>query len=264
VPRSRRRRRCLTKLVAVLICAATACAARASTAVAESSAAEGRPAHPRRLIVAYRDSVSQCAHCLLARKQAFADETGSDALDRLHDRFGVERARALFFEHHGSAAQRRAAFDGRMSGIRATYGARSTRAPFASGGPDLTNVFVLELAEDADVYGAATAFAADPDVAYAEPDYVMRATFAPDDPYFSSLGSVIAGAPDLWGLHTVGAPAAWDLSDGQGVTVAVIDTGIKERHEDIRDRIWTNPGEGTTRNRIDDDANGFVDEVWLW
>src|SRR3954471_6445072 len=70
-----------------------------------------------------------------------------------------------------------------------------------------------------------------PDVAFAEPNYVLRATAEPNDPYF----------PFLWGLRNVGqtiavpgvsgadihATSAWDLSTGSRANVvAVIDTGI--------------------------------------
>ena len=46
---------------------------------------------------------------------------------------------------------------------------------------------------------------------------------------------------------------------GGDVTVAVIDTGIDYRHPDLDDNIWTNPGDPA--NGVDDDGNGFVDDV---
>jgi glycine betaine/choline ABC-type transport system substrate-binding protein len=55
-------------------------------------------------------------------------------------------------------------------------------------------------------------------------------------------------------------PAAWALSRGRGVTVAIIDTGAKIDHPDLAPNVWTNfdeiPGNG-----IDDDHNGYVDDV---
>ena len=74
----------------------------------------------------------------------------------------------------------------------------------------------------------------------------------PNDPYLAS-GS-------LWGLTRIAAPAAWDVTQGQGVVVAIVDTGIKAKHRDLTANMWTNPGE-TPRNRVDDDGNGFVDDV---
>jgi subtilisin family serine protease len=76
----------------------------------------------------------------------------------------------------------------------------------------------------------------------------------PDDTYF----------PDLWYLEKIGAPEAWNYSLGfEGVTVAIIDSGVDIDHPDLKDNIWRNwkdaPGNG-----IDDDQNGYVDDAWGW
>jgi subtilisin family serine protease len=55
-------------------------------------------------------------------------------------------------------------------------------------------------------------------------------------------------------------PAAWELSQGQGVTVAVIDSGARLEHSDLAPNVWVNFGE-VPGNRVDDDANGYVDDV---
>ena len=72
--------------------------------------------------------------------------------------------------------------------------------------------------------------AADPNVEYAEPDLIMRATFTPNDPryneqwnYFESTGGI-------------NAPAAWDRATGSGVVVAVLDTGYRP-HVDLNANI---------------------------
>lgn len=49
----------------------------------------------------------------------------------------------------------------------------------------------------------------------------------------------------------------------QQVIVAVIDTGLDTAHEDLKDRIWTNKEE-IPGNNIDDDHNGYVDDVHGW
>jgi subtilisin family serine protease len=55
-------------------------------------------------------------------------------------------------------------------------------------------------------------------------------------------------------------PSAWQLSQGAGVTVAVVDTGAKLDHPDLAPNIWTNFGE-IPDNGVDDDHNGYVDDV---
>ena len=55
-------------------------------------------------------------------------------------------------------------------------------------------------------------------------------------------------------------PRAWELSQGAGVVVAVIDSGARLEHPDLAPNIWVNFDE-VPGNRVDDDANGYVDDV---
>jgi hypothetical protein len=78
----------------------------------------------------------------------------------------------------------------------------------------------------------------------------------PDVDYF--------GGQNDWGLNTVKAPEAWAQGHtGQGIVVAVIDTGVDYTHLDLDGNIWVNQGE-IAGNGIDDDGNGFVDDVRGW
>ncbi len=142
--------------------------------------------------------------------------------------------------------------------------------------PDLTTVYALKIAEEADVLEAAAAFSACPGVEYAEPGHIFRACGPPDppnDPYWSSSDSWGQGYDDLWGLKRIGCLEAWCQSTGSGIVVAVVDTGVDYMHEEMHDNMWLNaledlngnghwdPGDA---NAEDDDGNGKLDDVNGW
>jgi len=69
---------------------------------------------------------------------------------------------------------------------------------------------------------------------------------------------------NLWHLNKIQAPDAWDISRGNNnVVVAIFDTGMQITHPDLANNVWTNPGE-IANNGLDDDANGFTDDVYGW
>ncbi|MGH9875098.1 MAG: S8 family serine peptidase [Pyrinomonadaceae bacterium] len=115
-----------------------------------------------------------------------------------------------------------------------------------------------------DTMAAIAALKAQPDVLYAEPNYLLHLDANPNDPRFLSN--------ELYGLLKIGAPTAWDTIKGSSdtvqagfgsprIVVGVIDEGIDLVHEDLAANIWTNPGEGATPDGLDNDSNGFVDDI---
>jgi hypothetical protein len=80
--------------------------------------------------------------------------------------------------------------------------------------------------------------------------------------------SPFADVPNLggndWGRDMVNAPEVWAHGyTGQDVIVAVVDTGVDYNHPDLNANIWVNSDE-IAGNGIDDDGNGFVDDVRGW
>jgi len=93
-----------------------------------------------------------------------------------------------------------------------------------------------------------------PQVEYAEPNYLYSASLIPSDTYFNYQGY----------LNKIHAPEAWNITTGsRNIIVAVIDSGVYIDHPDLKNNIFINSQE-IPNNKIDDDENGFTDDVSGW
>ncbi|MCB0334138.1 MAG: hypothetical protein KDD55_11600, partial [Bdellovibrionales bacterium] len=95
--------------------------------------------------------------------------------------------------------------------------------------------------------------ASDDNIASCEPEAVLRTEDLPNDSHYDQL----------WGLDKISAPAAWDETTGGNVIVAVLDTGVDHTHPDLAENMWVNTDE-IPGNGIDDDNNGYVDDIHGW
>lgn len=125
----------------------------------------------------------------------------------------------------------------------------------------LYRTYKIQLPEGATVEETISRLKKDPNIEYAEPNYRVKIQLAPNDPYYNSSGSWGQTYDDLWGIKKIQCEQAWDISQGEGIVVAVIDTGVDYNHEDIAQNIWVNDDE-IPDNGVDDDDNGYVDDYY--
>ena len=187
---------------------------------------------------------------------------GSASLGALNARYGLKRMTAVFAPLAASAMRKAFENQGRALSEESIGKALEIDRGFE-------RVFKLQFDANADVRQIAQAYSRDPDVEFAQPNYVYAADLAPNDYYYNTdlqappIHSWGQPYPDLWGIKKVNCEQAWDLAQGEGVVVAVIDTGIDHTHPDLAANMWANiddiPGNG-----IDDDGNGYVDDVRGW
>ena len=207
---------------------------------------------PGRLIVKLDAGLAPTARAAVRGSGGLAAALGVPQLDALLRRDGMRTVRAPF-----------AARMQRASGLAGRFPRRAARAGAGAAPPGLERVFIVELSPTLDMEQVAAEYARLPGVEYAEPDRIMEAVFVPNDPFMTSSGSWGQTYPDLWGLLAIDAPSAWDVTRGAGVVVAITDTGIDMAQPDIAGQMWTNPGE-IPGNGIDDDGDGFVDDIHGW
>lgn len=108
-------------------------------------------------------------------------------------------------------------------------------------------------------------------VASMEPNYIRVTTGQTDEPAdpltpqqwgLTNTGQAVNGVVGTAGADTR-AIEAWKAADGDGAVLAVVDDGLDLGHPDVVPNLWTNPNE-VPGNGVDDDSNGYVDDVTGW
>ena len=138
------------------------------------------------------------------------------------------------------------------------------KKPTHPGMGDLTRFYTLEFPVEIDLQEVAAAYAALPNVKTAEPYYIRKVDYVPNDPLWNAE----------WHMSNVNAALAYDYCRGDTAVIAgVVDSGIDTAHADLRNNLWINPGEDlngneiiepSERNGIDDEHNGKIDDFYGW
>ncbi|NWH06778.1 S8 family serine peptidase [Desulfobacter latus] len=117
------------------------------------------------------------------------------------------------------------------------------------------NIFRIKIAAGMTREIAADMYLASGLVKAAEPNLIRRRQTMPDDPKIARQ----------WGLSAIQAPAAWETTTGAAdLIIALIDTGVDLSHSDLAENIWTNSAEANGLENVDDDGNGYVDDIHGW
>ncbi len=165
--------------------------------------------------------------------------------------------------------------------------------------PSLHNIHKLKLSEEKQrsVFELIDELNELPEVEYAEPNYIYSIVedepvspelteeelieWLDNNPEYKPMNSEYSSSPDgisginnvtpndplysqQWGIPACQIDAVWDSTTGDAdQIIAILDTGVDWLHPDLQNKIWQNPGE-IAGNGIDDDGNGFVDDIRGW
>ncbi len=177
----------------------------------------------------------------------FKDAAGSDEAIVRRDQASLSDLQARYgLESQGPVFQRI------RNQLQAGVTAGGVRATTAAQRRDLLRSYVLKTTRNVETVCAE--LRRDPQIAYAQPNYIYHICATPNDPKFA----------DQYAHQLIQMESAWDIATGsRDVVVAVLDTGVDINHPDLKDNIWVNPDE-IPGNGIDDDKNGHVDDVHGW
>ena len=123
---------------------------------------------------------------------------------------------------------------------------------------------LVEVEEGTSLEGAIAAYKRSGLIADISYNYIRKADVLPNDELLGEGRQWSLSNEGQWGGVSgadIGADEAWDVvREAPDVIVAILDSGVRYTHEDLAANMWINPGE-IADNGIDDDGNGFVDDV---
>lgn len=139
--------------------------------------------------------------------------------------------------------------------------------------PNLHNLFLVTIEDASATFDVISQLTELPEVIYAEPNYLYGITdfFEVDtssSPATPTASGIVPNDPlfgQQWGIGAVNLDVAWETTTGSSdQIIAIIDTGVDWTHPDLDDKIWINNAELNGIEGVDDDRNGFVDDIRGW
>ena len=130
--------------------------------------------------------------------------------------------------------------------------------------PNLKRTYLLRFAPDVDLETIKTVYAESPLVEAVAFNYLRPTLQEPRRREGEAVNPNDPRYAEQWNLPLTRLPQAWAIEKGDAnVVIAIIDSGIDYRHDDLAAKTWVNPGE-LPHNGLDDDGNGYVDDVHGW
>jgi len=209
-----------------------------------------------RAIVSFSAPVADAMQEYIEGRATLAQVCGDDSLSYLLQHFAVSRMERLF-DHDDWVIKNREdrtpaqAYWDDVRAVNLRFSDRRARAPTWVHHIATYGIFLLSFPEDQDVFEVCKAFEANPHVAYAESLVTMRLCYTPTDPDWGQL----------WGTMKINCQSAWDTDKGAGAVVAVLDTGVRLTHDDLKNKLWINTAEQGGSSGVDDDTNGYTDDI---
>ena len=129
-------------------------------------------------------------------------------------------APAQYAPHRVIIEARAGLSDASLNGILSVHGGKARKL-------GQSRLYVVDLPANASETAVAAQLAHRPELKFAELDRVVHASATANDPYFGNE----------WHLNQIGAPTAWDSTQGAGVTIAILDSGVNVNHPDLVARL---------------------------
>jgi subtilisin family serine protease len=195
---------------------------------------------PNEIIIKIKSQSSISLKKITEQLKSFNNQFGIYTIDSLNKKYNIEKIKSLFPDNK----------------------LISLKKEVISNFPD--GIYVIRFNNLTNINDVVLDYGASPDIEYAQLNYIYRIHNNNSEPV----------SDEQWGLKKIYADKAWQIETGsKDVLISIIDTGIDYLHQDLRENIWINSGEDINKNGIvdssdfngiDDDGNGFIDDIMGW